>query len=227
MDNGKIVSENKEISTYTEVDFIADLEKVSSAYLVTVIISAIIASAGVAIAVIVSVFSGLICAIIAAVYYTLAVNNILNKRLGIAYTSETGRLKITKFRGKGREECWIPRRLIWLDVTEIEDRALECDCSKSIRIIHLPRTLTRIGKDAFSSCESLERICFEGSEEEWSKIEIESELSKVAIDYCDKVAYPEKNLKKEQRKAEKRALSDRKNKSVSDEAENTSEESEK
>ena len=56
MDNGKIVSENKENSTYTEVDFIADLEKVSSAYLVTVIISAIIASAGVAIAVIVSVF---------------------------------------------------------------------------------------------------------------------------------------------------------------------------
>ncbi len=195
----------KEANTaeYKESDFIADLGYVSKLYLVTVIISAIMILAAIFVAVNIKVSVGLICGMVAVVYYIITVTHILKKKLGISYTSTTGQLKITELLGKNREEIWIPRRLLWLDVTEIEDEAFDHECSRKIKVLHLPSTLKRIGKDAFKSCESLERICFEGNDEEWAKVEIECELGEVLVELSDKVKYPDKFLAREKRRAER------------------------
>lgn len=39
-------------------------------------------------------------------------------------------------------------------------------------IIMIPKNVIYIGKDAFAGCEA-NQVCYEGSEEEWSQIEIE------------------------------------------------------
>ena len=172
------------------------LKKVSSAYLLVVIVSAILALIGIWIAVSIKVSYGLMCAMAAVVFYIFAVGNILYKRLGIAYASTTGQLRITKYHAKGRADAWIPRRLLWLDVTEIDDGAFDQDSSREITTVHLPLTLRHIGKDVFKGCEKLERICFEGSREEWESIESETDLSGYSVELDSRVAYPNKKMPK-------------------------------
>lgn len=188
---------------YSESDFIADLGYVSKFYTVTVIISALMILAAIFIAVNIKVSTGLICGMVAVLYYIATVTHILKKKLGIAYTSTTGQLRITGVFGKGREEIWIPRRLLWLDVTELEDKAFCHECSKNIKVVHLPATLTRIGKNAFDGCESLERILYEGSIEQWEEIELECELGEIKVEFSDKIKYPDKFMEREKRRAER------------------------
>lgn len=182
-----IESESRE---YTEQEFLTALKKTSHEYLLVFIVSAAFVMIGIWIAVSIKVSYGLICAMSAVVFYIFAVGNILYKRLGIAYASTTGQLRITKYHGRGRADAWIPRRLLRLDVTEIDDGAFDQDSSREITTVHLPQTLRRIGKDVFKGCDRLERICFEGSREEWESIESETDLSAYSVELDVRVAYP-------------------------------------
>lgn len=179
----------RESCEYTEQEFLTALKKTSHEYLLVVIVSAVFVMIGIWIAVSVKVSYGLVCAMAAVVFYIFAVGNILYKRLGIAYASTTGQLRITKYHGRGKADAWIPRRLLWLDVTEIDDGAFDQDSSHEITTVHLPQTLRRIGKDVFRGCEKLECICFEGNREEWESIESETDLSTYSVELDVKVAY--------------------------------------
>ena len=208
------IDTEKKVEEYTEQSFLDALAWTSKAYLLTVIICAAVAAAGVAVAVIVKVSYGLICALCAVVAYIGAVNNILYKRLGVAHKSESGRLTVTEYYGKNRDEAWIPRRLLWLDVTALGDEAFDHESSKNIKVVHLPRTLRHVGKDVFKGCESIERICFEGSRSEWEEIESETDLGVYTVEFEEKIAYPEQiplkaryKSKKKPKKA-KRSVSD-------------------
>ena len=200
----------KEARGYSEEEFLAELAAFDKAYLTAVIISAIIAAAGIAVAVTVKVSYGLICAISAVLFYVSGVSNILYGKLGISYTSVAGALTVTKYHGKNKEEAWIPRRLMWIDVRSIEDKAFDNESCREIKTVHLPATLKYIGENVFLGCENISRICFEGSREEWEAIECRTELDGIEIEFDSVVAYPKKEKLKDRQKTKK----DKKDKKV-------------
>lgn len=161
----------------------ADISKI---YLGIVILSALAAISAIVIAVHIRVLYGLALGMAAALCYTFATSFVLKKKLGISYRSESGKLTVTKYDAKGNTQAWIPERLIWLDVTEIDDGAFAVASSGNLREIHLPGTIIRIGADAFAQCPKLERIYFDGGAEDFGKIEIESDLSsyKIVLKAC-------------------------------------------
>ena len=189
---------------YTEEKFLKDLLWTSRAYLIIVIVSALIAAAGIAVAVIVKVSYGLAIAIAAVLAYALATEYVLQSKIGVSYTSGSGELIITECYGKKRDQVWIPRRLLWLNVTEIRDEAFDHKSSVYIKTVHLPATLKRIGKDAFKSCEALERICFEGSEAQWAQIECESALDGIELCFGDALGYPARDVSNKKSRKDKR-----------------------
>ena len=174
-------TEETNVSEYGKKEFQAALARTSKTYRGIVIESAVIALIAVIVAVHIKVSYGLVLGMAAAVYYALATSSALKKNLGISYRGVTGKLIVTGYDAKGREQAWIPERLLGLDVTEIDDKAFAADPSKNLCEIHLPKTITHIGADAFSQCSRLECIYFEGSAKDWEKIESESDLSSYKI----------------------------------------------
>ena len=202
----KSVGESAEIETreYSEQDFLSDLEWTDKTYLLLVISAAALAAAAIALAVLWKVFYGLLFAIIVALVYTVAASNILYSRLGFSYDSLPGALRIKDVYGKNRDQVFLPRRLFWLDVSEIGDKAFCHSSSAKITTVYLPRTLKSIGENVFEDCESLCRICFEGSEEEWESIEKKTSLEGIEILFLQEIAYPVKQKKPKKAKKDKK-----------------------
>ena len=184
--NGK--PENVECIS-TEAEFIESLKKTNSAYLGTVIISAAIVAAGVAVAAFLNVFAGLALGIVAILLYMFTTKQILNKNLGIFYRSTSGELAVVSLKARGKEEIFIPHRLLWLDVTEIDSGAFNDGSAGNMHTIHLPATLKVINESAFDGCGALTTICFEGSAAEWDAIEKSELPDGIEIKFFDSAAY--------------------------------------
>ena len=216
----KSVDESAEVETreYSEQDFLSDLEWTGKTYLLLVISAAVLAAAAIALAVLWKVFYGLLFAIIVALVYTVAASNILYSRLGFSYDSTQGELRIKDVYGKNRDQVFLPRRLFWLDVCEIGDRAFCHASSAKITTVYLPSTLKTIGENVFEGCESLCRICFEGTKEEWESIEKKTSLEGIEILFSQEIAYPVKQKK------QKKAKKDKKNKDKKERREGDQEE---
>jgi hypothetical protein len=174
-------TEEMTVSEYGKEEFDAALARTSKTYRGIVIETAVIAFLAIIVAVHVKVSYGFVIGMAAAVYYSLTTAGALKKNLGISYRGATGKLTVTRYDAKEREKAWIPERLLGLDVVEIDDKAFAADSSRNLCEIHLPRTITHIGADAFIECPSLECIYFEGSAQEWEKIDSESDLSSYKI----------------------------------------------
>ena len=80
-----------------------------------------------------------------------------------------------------RKDVWIPERLLWIEVTEIGDEAFNHASSSEIETVHLPATLKALGKDVFKGCQKLQRICFDGTREDFAKIECATDLSRYEL----------------------------------------------
>ena len=204
----KSVDESAEVETreYSEQEFLSDLKWTGKAYLLLVIAAAALVAAAIALAVLWKVSYGLLLAIIIVLGYISLSGNILYSRLGFSYDSTHGALRIKDVYGKNRDQVFLPRRLFWLDVCEIGDRAFCHASSAKITTVYLPSTLKTIGENVFEGCESLCRICFEGSEEEWESIEKKTSLEGIEILFSQEIAYPVKQKK------QKKAKKDKKNK---------------
>ena len=200
------VGESAEVETreYSEQEFLSDLKWTGKAYLLLVISAAALAAAAIALAVLWKVSYGLLLAIIIVLGYISLSGNILYSRLGFSYDSTQGALRIKDVYGKNRDQVFLPRRLFWLDVSEIGDRAFCHSSSAKITTVYLPRTLKSIGENVFEGCESLCRICFEGSEEEWESIEKKTSLEGIEILFSQEIAYPVKQKKQKKAKKDKK-----------------------
>ena len=64
---------------------------------------------------------------------------------------------------------------------EIGDAAFASETNAELREVFLPSTLSVIGRDVFSGCESLEVIYYGGSEEAFGRVYSETDLSGVKI----------------------------------------------
>lgn len=220
-DENIVDDSTEQAKEYTQESFLEALKQTETAYLAIVIISAVLVAAGIAVAVIVKVSYGLIFAMAAVLFYILAVKFMLRAKLGVSYTSVSGALYITKCDGKDRVETWIPRRLLWLDVRSVEDRAFGEEFCKSLQTVHLPSTLTHIGKDIFAGCPMLSRICFEGTKEQWESIDSETDTSGFEIEFCEEIAYPDKKaVRKAEKIAKKAEKAEKKKKIITTECEN-------
>ncbi len=169
--------------------FIADLKSVNDSYLTIVMISMAMVALGVVVAAFISVAAGLACAICAVLLYMFTTKTVLQKKLGITYKSTSGQLSVIALLAKGREEIWIPRRLLWLDVTELDEKLFTHGGTESIRILHLPRTIKTIGTSAFEPCEALTDIYYEGSEEDWKEIDCLASTEHLELHFLDTSLY--------------------------------------
>lgn len=160
-----------------------------------------IEAAAITLGVLWNVLVGVSVAVLGAVIYTVYASNESYKKLGVRYSSGVGGIALTKCRAVYGDTLIIPPSLIGLDVISIGDHALcVSDKNKDLIIIYLPATLKAVGENIFESCDSLAEIYFEGSEEEWAKIDSRTDLSAYKIIFD--AQYPE--LPKKEKKTKKK-----------------------
>ena len=117
---------------------------------------------------------------------------------------------------KDKEEIFVPSRLLWLDVDTLSDKAFSCECAKNMHSVHLPATLTKIGKDVFEGCDALKTVYFEGTQEDFEKIESDTSFERFELIFCDCAEYEIKKPPK--------AKKDKKDNNVTDTAPTDTEE---
>ena len=196
--------ENNEIQQKSEEEkFLNSLKKANKGYIWAVAISATIAVGAIVCSIYYRVSLGALLLVLSAVTYLAIVINLLYSTLGIAYKAYHGGMTVTALYGKDREIVYIPDKLILLTVTEIGARAFTHESSKSIKEIHLPKTLLRIGASAFAKLPALTDVYYEGSQEEWEKISELAPLENVTLHFNEPIPRIEKPKKEKRNKKQK------------------------
>ena len=170
-----------------EQEFLSALKFLQKGYWWALGIAAAIMIGGIICAVHYRVSLGALIMMLAVVAYLAIVVNLLYIKLGIAYRSFHGGMTVTAVYGKNREIVYIPDKVILLTVSEIGKRAFAHNSSKSIREIHLPKTIQKLGKSAFAGLPALTDVYFEGTEEEWERISRQAPLENVTMHFGESV----------------------------------------
>ena len=195
---------NNEISQENEEQkFLNSLKKANKGYIWAIVIAGIIATAAIICSVHYRVSLGALLLVLSAVTYLAIVINLLYSTLGIAYKAYHGGMTVTAFYGKDRKIVYVPDKVMMLTVTEIGKKAFTHESSKSIKEIHLPNTLLRIGASAFAKLPALTDVYYEGSQEEWEKISELAPLENVTLHFNEPIPRIQKP-KKEKRKKRKK-----------------------
>ena len=158
-------------------------EKFHVFYLLVVLAAIISLGVGIYIAVSEDLLWGSLILFAAVFIYVYFATSELCEKLGLWYKTDSGSLSVTKCRARYGNLFVVPSRLLWYDVEELCDKAFFSPANKNCDLvaIFLPKSLKRIGKDAFIGCSSLKTIYYEGSSEEWEKIINESSLTDVEV----------------------------------------------
>ena len=173
-------------------------------YIMTLCAAGIAIAAGIALSIFYEFIIGVAAVALGVVIYIKFVNSDLYTLLGFEYKTYTDGLSLTLCRARYGDVLWIPSKLIYFDVTRIEDKAFSSKHNEELRCVFLPKSLKSVGKDIFEGCDALEDIFFEGSEAEWEKIEKETDFSSLRLTFDAK--YPPVKKKK---KTAKKARSDK------------------
>ena len=187
-------SEKKKLDS--EKLFPKRMEKMQSFYLFLVIMC----TAALGIAVYFAVSRDLKwAAVIAAAtvfFYVRFTGYTLDEQLGISYKTASGSLTVTRCRARYGDIFYIPSRLLWYDVESISDKAFFSPKAKNgeLHTVYIPKSIKKIGKDIFVSCESLTTVCFEGTEKEWEMINKETDFSEYQMVFC--AVFPKEETKK-------------------------------
>ena len=181
--------------------FLVALKAIKKGYIWALIITACITAGSIVCAVHYRASVGILLLAFAVAVYMAIIINLLYSKLGIAYRSFHGGMTVTALYGKGREVVYIPDRVMMLTVTEIGTRAFSHESSKSIREIHLPKTLLRIGTSAFANLPALTDVYYEGSEEKWAEISRLAPLENVTLHFGEPI--PKLERRKRQKKKAK------------------------
>ena len=134
----------------------------------------------------VHVLAGLGLAIIAVCVYCISVEDRMRKVLGLAYTSILGGVRLavvdpqcqTKWDRSIRR---IPCRVMWLDVIAIGGRTGRQKADGEVTVVYIPSSVKRIEKNAFEGMTALATLVFEGSAEQWDKVEKLADLSGLQV----------------------------------------------
>ena len=172
----------KEDSTLPPTDrFIARYKNYRDYYILLLVIAGIAVAVATVIALFENVLLGMALALLAWGVYKVCSADEAKKQLGITVSHESGQVLIKKAVACYGEELVIPRRFEFAAVTKIGDRAFDSDKNDGLRIVYLPVGITYVGESVFGEERPLPEIHFEGTEEQWNKIEIHTDLSGAVI----------------------------------------------
>ena len=115
------------------------------------------------IAILLDVLIGLITAVISGVFYHILKTMALSRFLGLTLRIGEKGLCITSISAQGATRYTLPHRLMWLDVTELDDGVLKAEGNESLTTLTLPDTLTRISPNALSDAPALSTLRFRGN----------------------------------------------------------------
>jgi hypothetical protein len=162
---------------------------------------------GIGIAVMLDVIVGACIAICAAMLYSYFSSDDIYKRLGLRFTHVRGRIHITRAVAKYGDTLVIPSRLVFADVTAIDDGAFVSPKNEELVRVFIPKSIAHIGQDAFGEHTSHVEILFEGSAEEWGRVDGAQQLSAmpIAFDFTAPTLPEKKKKKKKSKKSRKTA----------------------
>lgn len=194
--------ETEEIKNYGAEDFLRDLDLTSKAYLIIVAATGFLALCAIVMGVTAKVSYGVAAAVIVAVAYVGAVDKLLYSHLGLGYKTSSGELTVTAVYGKGRNAAFIPRRLLMVRVTKIGERAFEHKSSCNITAVYLPKTIKTVEKDAFEGAPLLSAIYYEGSREDWERVDKRCSFGGTEVVFDGVIPYPVKEKRRKNKNKE-------------------------
>ena len=120
---------------------------------------------------------GIAIGVAVMVLYAVLTSTVMKHILGVGYIPHGSEISVSVKNGgisakDGRK--YIPRRMLWLDVTAISGGAKTPD--GKTEELYIFKGITRIEADAFEGMTSLKKISFEGTALEWSEIDCKADL---------------------------------------------------
>lgn len=199
MKKSDTVSKIKEDASLPSRDrFLAGYKNYGNYYVTLLCFIGASVAVSVGIALFSNVLLGLCLAIFSAIVYVICSVDEAKKQLGITCSHIMGRVHIKTAAAIYGDELVIPKRFELADVTHICDKAFADEKNSELTAVYLPETVTYIGVDIFGGRDVLPEIRFEGTEEQWAKIEKHTDLSCAVIVFGTVHPMPEK--KKNERK---------------------------
>lgn len=168
--------------------YVQNLDRFQRFYLQLLIFAVAIAAAILAVALIRSVWMGLLFSLLLVFLYQYFLSAELKNKLGLSVKSIPGGLSASLLSSTADEEMWIPTSLLYTPVTELGVARSKGETNQSLHILHIPASVSHICKDAFSEFSSLDTLAFEGSCEAWEDIVTDADISELTVLYD--VAYP-------------------------------------
>lgn len=150
--------------------YIERLADFSDFYLKLVAFSGAAIAGAIAVAVLESVILGAALAFFVSSVYTYFTASELKKKLGLSADSLRGGIRVKKAVCVYGDTVYIPSRIMWSCVEELADGAFS-KCESLPTEIYLPKSIKRIGKDIFGDNENFPVIYYEGTIDEWKRIE--------------------------------------------------------
>ncbi len=168
--------------------YVQNLDRFQRFYLQLLIFAVAIAAAILAVALIRSVWIGLLFSLLLVFLYQYFLSTELKSKLGLSVKSIPGGLSASLISSAHDEEMWIPGSLLYTDVTELSDSQNKKEENQTLHILHLPASVSHICRGAFEGFSALNTIAFEGNRETWEGIVTDADISGMTILYD--VAYP-------------------------------------
>lgn len=161
-----------------------------------VICCAVVTVTAIGIAVMYQILLGVSLAIFCAGVFIYFSSEDIYKQLGLSYTHECGTIHIKRAIAKYGDTLFIPSRLVWADVTRIDDNAFASDKNAELRSVYIPKSIRSVGKNVFGDHAVRIEIYYEGSEQDFRLIEGVETLVFGAISFgCAQPVLPPKQKK--------------------------------
>ncbi len=178
-------------------EYKARLEHFKKYYLLLVLLTALAVCMGIAIAVLVNLLIGVCLSVISACVYVYFSIDEAQKSLGIRFKNINGYVVISRLYDTLGGTAVVPERLIYADVREIGDGALDGEKNTELCELYIPKSVEKIGKDIFADGAHV-TIKYEGSAEEWENIESRTDFC--AHTLCFDCEYPQLPPKRKRKK---------------------------
>jgi len=126
------------------------------------------------------IFAGVLTfAVACAAYYTIMSWKVYNT-FGMRYGREGGGIVANELICLSKDCIIVPRALMWTHVEQIADGAFDREENRKVKTVYVPSTVKYIGtSDLLPHCE----ILYEGSREDWERIEKKVEIPASAVSF--------------------------------------------
>ncbi len=170
-----------EVEISEKQKYVSALKKFSDFYVLLLCITGVACAAAITVAIMFNVIIGIAIAVFACAIYIYFSENKSRAILGIDYKNVCGSITVTHAFATYGTALFIPSLLIFADVTRLGDGAFNSQKNCNIKEIYLPASIEYIGKDIFGSTCIPDTVYFEGTSEDWNKIQKHTSFEEIKI----------------------------------------------